>query len=236
MRQEELKTLFDQQAPGYDQQWSRMSPLRDCLHFLLESVFAELPADADILCVGVGTGVELAHLARVFPQWTFHAVDPSGAMLEVCRQRAVAEGFASRCRFHEGYVDSLPRELRYHGATCFLVSQFILSPEARTGFFREIAGRLLPGGTLASSDLASDRTSREYEQLLIPWFRMMSQSGMQAEALERMRAAYARDVAILPATQIAALIESAGFETSVQFYQAGLIHGWFSRAARNPES
>jgi len=229
VHQEEIKTLFDQQAPGYDQQWSRMAPLRDCLHFLLESVFAALPADADILCVGVGTGVELAHLARVFPQWTFHAVDPSGAMLEVCRQRAAAEGFASRCRFHEGYVDSLPRERRYHGATCFLVSQFILSPEARTGFFREIAVRLVPGATLASSDLASDRASREYEQLLIPWFRMMSQSGMQADALERMRAAYARDVAILPSAQIAALIESGGFETPVQFYQAGLIHGWFSR-------
>ena len=236
MRQEELKALFDQQASGYDQQWSRMSPIRDCLHYLLEAVFAELPAEADVLCVGVGTGIELAHLARVFPRWKFTAVDPSGAMLEVCRARAAAEGFAARCHFHEGYVHSLGREAKYHGATCFLVSQFILSPEARSGFFRDIATRLVPGGLLASSDLASDRDSREYEQLLAPWFRMMSQTGMEPEALERMRAAYARDVAVLPPSQVAAIIKSGGFEAPVQFYQAGLIHGWLSRAARSPGS
>jgi hypothetical protein len=55
MQREELKAVFDQQAPGYDKQWARMAPIRDGLHFLLESVFAGLPADARILCVGVGS-------------------------------------------------------------------------------------------------------------------------------------------------------------------------------------
>jgi tRNA (cmo5U34)-methyltransferase len=229
MQQEEIKQLFDSQAPGYDRQWARMSPIRDCLHFLLEPVFAELPEDARVLCVGAGTGAEMAHFARVFPRWKFTAVDPSGAMLEVCRTRAAAEGFESRCTFHEGYVDSLPVDEKHHGATCFLVSQFILVPEARTGLFRDIAARLLPAGILASSDLASDRESRDYEQLLVPWFRMMSQSGIQPEALERMRNAYAKDVSILPAVRVAAHIAAGGFDPPVQFYQAGLIHGWFSR-------
>jgi len=228
---QELETLFDQQAAGYDQQWSRMSPIRDCLHYLLEAVFSELPPEADILCVGVGTGVEMAHLARVFPRWRFTAVDPSVAMLEISRKRAMAEGFATRCSFHAGYVGSLAREAKFHGATCFLVSQFILSPEIRTGFFHDIASRLMPGGILASSDLSSDRESRAFDQLLVPWFKMMSQTGLQPEALERMRAAYARDVAILPPAQVAAIIESAGFAAPVQFYQAGLIRGWFSRVA-----
>lgn len=89
MKNEELKTLFDQQAPGYDKQWARMAPIREGLHFLLKSVFADLPADARILCVGVGTGAELTYLARTFPRWKFTAVDPSGAMLDLCRQRQV---------------------------------------------------------------------------------------------------------------------------------------------------
>lgn len=97
MRSEELKAVFDQQASGYDQQWAKTAPIRDGLHFLLESIFAELPADARILCVGAGTGVEMAYLARKFPQWSFTAVEPSGAMLEVCRQRAKTEGFTARC-------------------------------------------------------------------------------------------------------------------------------------------
>jgi tRNA (cmo5U34)-methyltransferase len=89
MRSDELKVLFDQQASGYDEQWAKLSPIRDGLHFLLRSVFAELPPDdARALCVGVGTGAERVHLTSKFPRWRFTAVEPSGAMLEVCRQRA----------------------------------------------------------------------------------------------------------------------------------------------------
>lgn len=231
MHSEELKAVFDQQASGYDKQWARMASIRDGLYFLLESVFADLPANARILCVGAGTGAELAYLARTFPHWRFTAVDPSGAMLNVCRQRANAEGFISRCDFHEGYLDSLSIEDLYDGATCFLVSQFILAQAVRVEFFRAIANRLVPGGVLASSDLASDVGSKAYDTLLRVWLNVMSSAGRQSEALERTRAAYAKDVAILPSKHIASIIESAGFEPPVQFFQAGLMHAWFSKRA-----
>jgi tRNA (cmo5U34)-methyltransferase len=234
MRSEELKTLFDQQAAGYDQQWAKMAPMRDALHYLLESVFAEVPDEARILCVGVGTGAEMAHLAGKFPHWRFTAVEPSGAMLEVCRQRAEAEGFASRCDFHEGYLDSLPAGEPHDAATCFLVSQFILEQPARTAFFRAIADRLKPGGILTSSDLASDTGSAEYEALLRTWLQLMAAGGITPEGLARMREAYATDVAVLPPEHVASIIRSGGFDTPVRFFQAGLIHAWFSRrASRN---
>lgn len=227
MQQEELKAIFDQQAAGYDRQWERMAPIRDGLHFLLESVFVGLPAEARILCVGVGTGAELAYLARKFPGWSFTAVDPSGAMLDVCRRRAEAEGYLSRCHFHEGYLDSLVIEDLHDGATCFLVSQFILAQEARTEFFRGIANWLRPGAVLASSDLASDIASSAYDALLPVWLNVMS-PGVEPERLQRTRAAYAQDVAVLPPRLVASLIESAGFAPPVQFFQAGLVHAWFS--------
>ena len=105
MDQDRIKTLFDQQAASYDAQWAKTAPIRHCLHLLLDSQFAALPADARILCVGLGTGAELAHLALKNPGWRFTAVEPSGAMLDVCRQRAEKESFASRCMFHEGYLE-----------------------------------------------------------------------------------------------------------------------------------
>lgn len=232
MNSDELKATFDRQAPGYDKQWAKMAPIRDGLHFLLESVFAELPANARILCVGVGTGAELAHLAGKFPRWRFTAVEPSGAMLEVCRHRAEEGGFASRCYFHEGYLDSLPIEDVHDAATCFLVSQFILEQEARSVFFRGIGNRLRPGGILASSDLASDVGSHAYEALLRVWMTMMSGADVPPEGLERMRAAYAKDVAILPSATVASIIASGGFEPPVQFFQAGLIHAWFTNVKK----
>lgn len=228
MRDEELKALFDQQAASYDKQWEKTAPIREALHFLLESVFAGLPADARILCVGAGTGAEVAHLARRFPGWRFTVVEPSGAMLAVCGRRAEAEGFAARCRLHEGYLDSLPPGEAHDAATCFLVSQFILEPDARSGFFRAIARRLRPGGILASSDLASDVASPEYDALLHAWMHMMAAADISPESRERLRAAYAKDVAVLPPQAIASIIRAGGFDTPVPFFQAGLIHAWFS--------
>ncbi|WP_271408373.1 class I SAM-dependent methyltransferase [Pseudomonas sp. Q1-7] len=227
MRNEELKALFDQQAANYDKQWAGMAPIRDALYLLLDACFAGLPDNARILCVGVGTGAELAHLAERFPGWRFTAVDPSGAMLDLCRQRAEQGCYLARCRFHEGYLDTLPDGPGHDGATCFLVSQFLLEPPARSAFFHEIARRLEPGGILANADLASDIESPAYEALLRHWLTLMSSAGVPPDMLERARAAYARDVAILPAQQVAGLIETAGFKAPVQFFQAGLMHGWF---------
>lgn len=229
MNQEEIKALFDQQAASYDTQWAKTAPIRNCLHLLLEAMFAELPSNANVLCVGVGTGVEIAHLASRNPGWRFTAVEPSGAMLDLCRQRAENEGFASRCIFHEGYLETLSTNEPHDAATCFLVSQFILQRSERVNFFNEIARKLKPEGLLASSDLAGDIDSLEYEVLLRAWMSMMSAADISAEAIERMRKAYATDVGVLPPAEIASIIKSAGFELPVQFFQAGLIHAWLSK-------
>lgn len=231
MRKDELTATFDRQAANYDKQWESLAPIRDGLYLLVEAVFAKLPVDARILCVGVGTGAEIAHLAQRFPHWSFTAVDPSGPMLDLCRRRAHREGFASRCVFHEGHLDSLPLDEGHHAATCFLVSQFLLDREDRTAFFGAIAERLLPGGVLASSDLASGAEPGDYEGLLSLWLAVMAGPDLSADIRERARAAYDRDVAILPPRGVASVIESAGFERPVQFFQAGLLHGWFAKRA-----
>jgi tRNA (cmo5U34)-methyltransferase len=117
----------------------------------------------------------------------------------------------------------------HDGATCFLVSQFFLVKEARSEFFHAIANRLRPDGVLASADLASDVSSNDYDVLLRAWLSMMMSAGVQPEVLERTRAAYAKDVAILPPKIVASIIQAGGFEPPVQFFQAGLMHAWFAK-------
>ncbi|AMR66233.1 class I SAM-dependent methyltransferase [Aquipseudomonas alcaligenes] len=231
MHRDQVRDIFQQQAASYDTQWAKTAPLRHCLHLLLDSLFAELPIDARILCVGVGTGTELAHLAAQNPVWRFTAVEPSAAMLDVCRQRAEQDGFAARCDFHEGYLESLPAAAAHDAATCFLVSQFILEPPARSAFFAEIAEHLTPGGLLASSDLAADVDSAEYEVLLTAWMHMMAAAEVSPETMARMRQAYARDIGVLSPERTAAIIAAGGFTLPVPFFQAGLIHAWLSRRA-----
>lgn len=150
-------------------------------------------------------------------------------MLDVCRQRAQRGGFLSRCSFHEGYLDTLPEEPAHDGATCFLVSQFILDTQARGAFFQQIGRRVKSGGLLATADLACATDSPAYEVLLNGWMTLMSRAGVTPEMLARARSAYARDVAILSPQQVADLIEHAGFDAPAPFFQAGLMHGWVGR-------
>jgi tRNA (cmo5U34)-methyltransferase len=180
MNRDDIAALFDQQAAGYDAQWERMSPVRDGLYFLLEAAFAKLPPDARVLSVGSGTGIEIEFLAARFPEWQFTAVEPSRSMLEHCRQRAVRAGFAPRCMFHHGFLESLDIGAPYDAATCLLVSQFLVNPTERRGLFRDIAARLRPGGVLVNADLAADITSPEYESLLAMWLDRMSSAGFDA--------------------------------------------------------
>lgn len=229
MNQDELKAVFDQQASGYEQQQKKLAPVHEGLHFQLEWIFSGLPPKSRILCVGLGAGAELSYLAKKFPTWSFTAVEPSGAMLNECRQRAEKEGFSSRCLFHEGYLESLPNIELHDAATCFMVSQFILDNEARSNFFRAIADRLHPGGILVSADLSSEVGSYEYKALLQAWVSMLHAASAPADAIEKTHSAWAKDVAILPPNDVKSIIKRSGFDSPVQFYQAGFVHAWFSR-------
>ena len=80
-----------------------------------------------------------------------------------------------------------------------------------------------------STDLAANVDSAAYGNLLEVWLRLMTAADVTSEMLERLRAAYTRDVAVLRPDEVSAIIASAGFDTPVRFYQAGLVHGWYAK-------
>lgn len=222
---------FDaQHAANYDDRWAPLAPLRDSLHLQMRFILQELPADARVLCAGVGTGAELLVLARFFPGWRFVALDPSAPMLEVCRRKADEAGIAGRCEFHAAHVHGLPPGGSFDAATTILVSQFITDPAARTAFYREIAQRLRPDGLLVTADLITAPAGR-HESLLSVWQRMMRHVGASEAQIQATLASYGRDVALLPAAALEGLLTEAGFVRPVCFSQSLLIHAWYARVA-----
>ncbi len=168
-------------------------------------------------------------LAHAFPQYQFTAVEPASAMLDICRQKAVESGIASRCTFHEGYLETLPDADPFDAATCLLVSQFIQQAEERSHFFRKIAQRLRPGGILINSDLVLGMSPPVHESLFEVWLRMLGGSGWSEEDIEKMRAAWRLHLAALTPPEIEAIIAAGGFNTPVLFFQTLFIHAWFSK-------
>lgn len=219
------KIFFDEaHAASYDKQFARVGVIKDTLHLLTQMVLSELPSNARVLCVGAGTGAEVAYLATQFPGWQFTALDPSKPMLEICRAKAKEQGFADRCSFHEGYLDTLEGGDSYQAAISFLASQFLLDQNKRRNYFHQIAMRLAPKGILVNADLSSPSHTDDSAGLMEVWIRMMEVGGTRVDP-----AVYGRDVAVLPPIEIEKIINSSGFGKPVQFFQTLLIRAWFAR-------
>ena len=230
MQNREPPIVFDKErASSYDKQYAKLASLRDALALLVRLILSDLPADARILCVGVGTGAELLDLAEAFPQWRFTALEPAAPMLDICRRQAEEAGITSRCTFHEGYLDSLLASEPFDAATSLLVSHFITSSEAQRDFFRQIAARLRPEGYLVNAALVSDPSPAASPSLLDVWMRMQRHADVPAEQLEKMRASYGREFAAQSPQEVASIIASSGFSTPVLFLQTLLIHAWYAK-------
>jgi tRNA (cmo5U34)-methyltransferase len=227
LKKENTEIAFSEKnASDYDSQRERLSPIKDALHLCISMLLSKLPSDSRILIVGAGTGSELIHLANTYPLWKFTVVEPASAMLDVCRQRAEKSGISSRCTYHEGYLDSLPDTGCFDVATSILVSHFIVNREDRIKYFSEIASRLHPDGYLVEVGLASDMSRPEYKKLLEVWINMHDYAGMPVNI-----ESFGNKVAVLPVEEIESIVESAGFETPILFFQTLLIHAWFSKAS-----
>ncbi len=56
---------------------------------------------------------------------------------------------------------------------------------------------------------------------------------MQNAGLEKMCAAYGRDVAVLPPSEVGSIIVAGGFDLPVLFLQTLLMHAWYAKRGAN---
>lgn len=211
--------FYQRNASSFDNQRARLAPMKDALHLFIRILFSDLPENATVLCVGVGTGAELIYLAQEFPSWTFTAVDPSSAMMAICRRRAEEAGITSRCTFHEGYLDLLPDSSLFDAATSILVSHYLGGEEKQINYFLEIAARLRPGAYMVNATLASDTSSPKHKMLLDGWAKMLDYAGMPP---------FGGNEGLLPIGKVESIIKSGGFDSPTLFFQTLFIHAWLS--------
>lgn len=213
-------------AMSYDERNSTLAAISSCLHFLAGLILKNIPARSKVLCVGAGTGAEILTLSKIYPEWTFVALEPSAAMLEVCRERLKAADLLNRCELINGYVQDLVPEQKFNAVISFLVGHFIKS-EDKISFFRHMTNRLQDGGYLINAEISYDLDSAECPSMLTHWRAVQTLMGATAESLAALPELMKSALSILPTNEVKNLIRESGIAMPIRFFQAFMISGWY---------
>jgi tRNA (cmo5U34)-methyltransferase len=223
--------FFSQEvAEAYDRRNAGLAPIADSLHFLMRLALTDLPDDARVLCVGVGTGAEILSLAEARPGWTFVGVDPSSEMLKVGRHRLQQAGVLDRCTLVEGYVDAV-QETGFDAVVSLLVAHFIQRPE-RPAFYAAVHVRLKPGGRFLSAEISADLHADTFPAMLEDWKQVQTLMGATPDGLAKMPQMMREVLGVISPAETEALWRAAGFDLPIPFFQAFMIRGWHARRRR----
>ncbi|MBY0142724.1 class I SAM-dependent methyltransferase, partial [Methylorubrum populi] len=184
-----------------------------------------LTADARVLVLGAGGGLELRALAEAHPGWTFVGVDPAREML---RQAERTLGpLMDRVTLVEGYIDDAP-DGPFDAATCLLTLHF-LDRAAREDTVRGIHRRLKPGAPFVAAhgsfpqDDSRSRWIARYEAYAVA-------SGADRDQAAKARVAIEAHLHTLVPEADAAVMRAGGFRDVELFYAAFTWRGWIGRA------
>jgi tRNA (cmo5U34)-methyltransferase len=185
------------------------------------------PPDARVLVLGAGGGLETKAFAAAHPGWTFDAVDPSAAMLDLATKTLGPS--ASRVRMHRGYVDDAPPG-PFDAATSLLTLHFLPHDERRRTV-AEVRRRLAPGAPLVVMHLSfPQRDDAERELWMGRHCAILVASGIDPADAEKARTTVAAEVPVLTPEQDRAILREAGFTDVTEFFSAFTFRGWVGYA------
>jgi tRNA (cmo5U34)-methyltransferase len=228
MMSELLAPFSDPQAVArYADGPPRFVPGFTDLHRMTGILLAEhASADARVLVLGAGGGLELNALAQMHPGWTFDGVDPAPEMLKLARQ--TLGPLASRAQLHEGLIDDAP-DGPFDAATCLLTLHFLPADE-RQRTAREIRRRLRPGAPFVAAHSSFPQEGNERALWLKRYAAFALGSGADPAQTEKMRAAVETHLNLYDPEQDEAILRDAGFSDVSLFYAAFTWRGWVGYA------
>lgn len=205
----------------------RFVPGLEALHRMTGLLLAErAPANARVLVVGAGGGLELKALAGAHPGWSFVGVDPAAEMLRQAERTLGAD--MARVELVEGYVDDVIAE-GFDAATCLLTLHFLQQPE-RVRTVAEIHRRLKPGAPFVAAHGSFPQGPGERDLWLDRYAAFAVSSGFDPEQAANARAAVSASVQMMSPEADEAILREGGFKDVAMFYAAFTWRGWVGYA------
>lgn len=205
----------------------RFTPGLDAVHRMTALLLAEhAPADAHVLVLGAGGGLELKALADAQPGWRFTGIDPAGPMLDLARATMGAE--ADRADLIEGYIEVAPTG-PFDAATCLLTLHFLDRAE-RIRTLGEMRRRMKPGAPLVVVHSSFPQEEPARTRWLARYAAFAIESGADPAQVEQARAAVSASLALLSPEEDETCLREAGFRDAELFYAAFTWRGWVANA------
>lgn len=212
----------------YAERAGQMVPALADIHRLVGVLIEEhAPTDTRVLVLGAGGGLETKALAETHPRWTFDAVDPSAAMLDLAVQTLGSH--ASRVSMHNGYIDDAP--LGPFGAATSLLTLHFLTADERLRTVSEVRRRLTPGAPFVVMHLSiAHRDEAERRTWIDRHVAYLVATGIDPAVAQKARVAIESDVPVLSPEEDRAILEEAGFTDVTDFFLAFNFRGWVGYA------
>lgn len=195
---------------------------RMCLLLLAENA----PADARILVLGAGGGLELEVFAKAQAQWQFDGVDPSAEMLQLAQTRL--QEHLHRVSLHTGTIDIAPAG-PFDAACCLLTLHF-LAREERLDTLAQLRRRLKPGAPFVAAHFSFPQEPGERERWLARCTAFAISSGINPDKARAREKGLGTQLPILSPGDDEALLREAGFSGVELFYAGFGFRGWVASA------
>lgn len=226
---------FDQsRADEYGRQSRIALAGYDACHELSACILAASGIDAKhtrVLVVGAGgTAGEIIAAARLEPDWSFVAVDPSPSMAAVARTHLADAGLTERVTFVEGHLADISTDAPFDAAIMIGVLHHLPGEAAKRELMVQLADRLKANAPLV---LAGNYRAYNTEPLLLAaWAQRWR---MHDNGPDEVQAKMARILqgAEPPRSEeaIATLLADTGFDAPLRFFSSLFWGAWVTRRA-----
>jgi tRNA (cmo5U34)-methyltransferase len=216
-------------AAGYDERIRKLFPFYETIHAAINATLrAVLGAESELLIVAAGTGAEIVELGKTNPGWRFLGVDPAQPMLDLAKEKIQAVGLGERVSLFRGYVDDLPTDRLYDGATVAMVLHFVPDDGGKLKLLCNVAKRLKSGAPLVLMDAHGDLSAPGSKLFLDAWKHQQNLAGVKWEEVESGMKERMKTIHLVSSSRMEQLLIQAGFRRTQRFFQVFILGGWIA--------